>query len=68
MRLFITFTLIFLFFECGYSKLYSRLSLGVPVVTEAFDPPEEKWFIQPLDHFSPVDGHVWNQVKKFFIL
>lgn len=37
-------------------------NVGEPILSKAYKLPKEQWFTQFLDHFNPIDAHVWKQV------
>lgn len=69
MRYLTVFLLIFVLINVGdawRSILRGRKkngNLGEPNLSQNHKLPDEQWIEQPLDHFNPVDGSIWQQVK-----
>ncbi|KOC65159.1 Putative serine protease K12H4.7 [Habropoda laboriosa] len=40
-------------------------NLGVPILSKEYELPKEQWLTQFLDHFNPIDAHIWQQ--RYFI-
>ena len=40
-------------------------NVGDPILSKAYKLPKEQWFTQFLDHFNPIDAHVWKQ--RYFV-
>jgi len=38
-------------------------NLGEPILSSNNELPKEQWFSQYVDHFNPINIHVWKQVN-----